>query len=109
MLAAIAIATLMTAFHELDAMCARDNGRMWGVSICGPTVFVEPQTRHFVARQLSDAARQVQVEIGVLAELDVGLGRVGVQPQDIVGLAQSIERLPWLRFMGIAFYAGHIR
>jgi hypothetical protein len=51
MLAAIAIATLMTAFHELDAMCARDNGHMWGVSICGPTVFVEPQTRHFVAKR----------------------------------------------------------
>jgi D-serine deaminase-like pyridoxal phosphate-dependent protein len=63
----------------------------------------------FVARQLSDAARQVQVEIGVLAELDVGLGRVGVQPQDIVALAQSIERLPWLRFAGIAFYPGHIK
>ena len=51
MLAAIAIATLMTAFHELDAMCARDNGNMWGVSICGPTVFVDPQTRHFVAKR----------------------------------------------------------
>src|SRR2546430_5172044 len=51
MLAAIAVATLMTAFHELDAMCARDNARMWGVSICGPTVFVEPQSRHFVARR----------------------------------------------------------
>ena len=63
----------------------------------------------FVARQLSDAARQVQVEIGVLAELDVGLGRVGVQPQDIVALAQSIDRLPWLRFAGIAFYPGHIK
>jgi D-serine deaminase-like pyridoxal phosphate-dependent protein len=63
----------------------------------------------FVARQLSDAARQVQGEIGVLAEVDVGLGRVGVQPQDIVALAQSIERLPWLRFAGIAFYPGHIK
>jgi D-serine deaminase-like pyridoxal phosphate-dependent protein len=63
----------------------------------------------FVARQLSDAARQVQVEIGVLAEVDVGLGRVGVQPSDVVALAQSIERLPWLRFVGIAFYPGHIK
>jgi D-serine deaminase-like pyridoxal phosphate-dependent protein len=63
----------------------------------------------FVARQLSDAARQVQVEIGVLAEVDVGLGRVGVQPSEVVALAQSIERLPWLRFAGIAFYPGHIK
>ncbi len=63
----------------------------------------------FVARQLSDAARQVQVEIAVLAEGDAGLGRVGVQPAEIVALAQSIERLPWLRFAGIAFYPGHIK
>src|SRR5262245_36253478 len=34
----------------------------------------------FAARQLSDAARAAQVEIGVLAEVDVGLGRVGVSP-----------------------------
>jgi D-serine deaminase-like pyridoxal phosphate-dependent protein len=63
----------------------------------------------FVARQLSDAARQAQVEIAVLAEVDVGLGRVGVQPPELVALAQSIDRLPWLRFAGIAFYPGHIK
>ena len=54
MLLAIAIATLMSAFHELDEMCAQDDGKMWGVSLCGPTVFVEPQTRHFVARRGSE-------------------------------------------------------
>lgn len=63
----------------------------------------------FVARQLSDAARQAQVEIGILAEVDVGLGRVGVQPADVVTLAQSIANLPWVRFAGIAFYPGHIK
>jgi len=63
----------------------------------------------FVARQLSDAARQAQVEIGVLAEVDVGLGRVGVQPSDLVALAQNIDRMPWLRLLGIAFYPGHIK
>src|SRR6266851_6964336 len=51
MLTMFVIATVMTAFHELDEMCARDNGHMWGVSVCGPTVFVDPQTRHFVARR----------------------------------------------------------
>src|ERR1043166_6039026 len=34
----------------------------------------------FAARQLSDAARAAQVEVGVMAEVDVGLGRVGVCP-----------------------------
>ena len=62
------------------------------------------------ARQLSDAAQTAQVEIGVLAEADVGLGRVGVAPgADLVDLARGIERLPGLRFEGIAFYPGHIK
>lgn len=65
---------------------------------------------HFAARQLSDAARETQREIGVLAEMDVGLGRVGVQPGgELIELARQIERLPWLRFEGIAFYPGHIK
>jgi D-serine deaminase-like pyridoxal phosphate-dependent protein len=62
------------------------------------------------ARQLSDAAQTAHLEIGVLAEADVGLGRVGVAPgTDLVDLARGIERLPGLRFEGIAFYPGHIK
>ena len=63
----------------------------------------------FVARQLSDAAREVQAEIGILAEVDVGLGRVGVPPADLVTLVQGLHRLPRLRYEGIAFYPGHIK
>jgi len=62
------------------------------------------------ARQLSDAARQAQVSFGVLAEMDVGMGRVGVQPgEEVLQLAQGILRLPRLDFEGLAFYPGHIR
>src|SRR5271165_2666182 len=61
------------------------------------------------ARQLSEAAAQSQIDIGVLAELDAGLGRVGVAPSELVGLVQSISRLPRIRFEGIAFYPGHIK
>ena len=64
----------------------------------------------FVARQLSDAARAVQIEIGILAEVDVGLGRVGVAPGEaLLQLVRGIDRLPRLRFEGIAFYPGMIR
>lgn len=64
----------------------------------------------FSARQLSEAARAAQVNIGVLAEVDVGLGRVGVSPgEELLQLAQGIERLPRLTFEGITFYPGHIR
>jgi D-serine deaminase-like pyridoxal phosphate-dependent protein len=61
------------------------------------------------ARQLSDAARTAQVEIGVLAEMDVGLGRVGVAPGEVLALAQTMEKLPHLRFEGITFYPGQIK
>jgi D-serine deaminase-like pyridoxal phosphate-dependent protein len=64
----------------------------------------------FAARQLSDAARAAQVEIGVLAEVDAGLGRVGVAPgEPLLQLARTIEKLPHLRFAGITFYPGHIK
>ncbi len=63
-----------------------------------------------VAQQLSDAANAHGVEIGVLAEVDVGLGRVGVAPGDaLLELIQGIARLPNLRFEGIAFYPGQIK
>jgi D-serine deaminase-like pyridoxal phosphate-dependent protein len=62
------------------------------------------------AQQLSAAAQAAGLEIGVLAEADVGLGRVGVAPGgELVRLAQDILRLPALRFEGIAFYPGHIK
>lgn len=64
----------------------------------------------FAARQLSGAARAAQVEIGVLAEFDAGLGRVGVEPgAPLIELAQGIRNLPHLAFEGITFYPGHIK
>lgn len=64
----------------------------------------------FAARQLSEAARDAGLEIGVLAEVDAGLGRVGVKPgAALVALASEIDSLPRLRFEGIAFYPGHLR
>jgi D-serine deaminase-like pyridoxal phosphate-dependent protein len=62
------------------------------------------------ARQLSEAASAAGVGVGVLAETDVGLGRVGVTPGDqLLHLARAIETLPHLAFEGIAFYPGHIK
>ncbi len=62
------------------------------------------------ARQLSDAAKAAQVEIGVLAEVDVGLGRVGVSPgEPLLDLARTMRSLPGLAFEGIAFYPGQVK
>ncbi|HXM41255.1 MAG TPA: alanine racemase, partial [Bryobacteraceae bacterium] len=64
-------------------------------------------------QQLSEAAQAAGgngIKIGVLAETDVGLGRVGVSPgAELLDLARGIERLPSLTFEGIAFYPGHIK
>jgi D-serine deaminase-like pyridoxal phosphate-dependent protein len=64
----------------------------------------------FTARQLSEAARHEKVTLGVLAEVDVGLERVGVSPgEELLQLARGIQQLPGLTFAGIAFFPGHVR
>lgn len=62
------------------------------------------------ARQLSGAAEAAHIDIGVLAETDVGLGRVGVLPgEPLRQLIEEIRRLPNLRWEGVAFYPGQIK
>lgn len=61
------------------------------------------------ARPLSEAAQAAGVEVGVLVEIDAGLGRVGVSPADALGLAECVRKLPGLKFEGITFYPGHIK
>jgi D-serine deaminase-like pyridoxal phosphate-dependent protein len=62
------------------------------------------------AQQLAAAAQAAGVDVGVLAETDVGLRRVGVPPgAELLELARGIERLPGLTLEGIAFYPGHIK
>lgn len=51
-------------FDELRAMCARDDGRMWGVSICRPTMIVDRQTRAVAANEAAPAAT-LPKEIGI--------------------------------------------
>jgi D-serine deaminase-like pyridoxal phosphate-dependent protein len=64
----------------------------------------------YAARELSAAAAASGRTIGVLAELDVGLGRVGVQPgEELLALVRCIDSLPGLKFEGVAFYPGHIK
>lgn len=38
-------------FREAKAACDRDGGKLWGKSVCGPILFVDPQTRMVVANQ----------------------------------------------------------
>jgi hypothetical protein len=36
-------------FSEAAALCATDDGQLWGVNLCGPLLLVDPATREFVA------------------------------------------------------------
>jgi hypothetical protein len=38
-------------FQEANALCSRDNGRLWGVSLCAPVLFVDRKSRTVVANQ----------------------------------------------------------
>ena len=52
--------------------------------------------------QLSQAAESVGVELGVLVEIEAGMGRCGVAPgADAVALARQASDAPGLRFEGI--------
>lgn len=42
-------AAAQRAFDAFRKNCARDNGKLWGVSLCGPVVIVEPETHDAVA------------------------------------------------------------
>lgn len=62
------------------------------------------------AEAQSAAAAEVGATVGVLVDLDVGMGRTGVQtPEDALALAQTVEKLPGLRLDGLMIYPGHVR
>jgi hypothetical protein len=45
-------------FKEAAAICQRDGGRLWGVSLCGPMVFADARTRTLATNQPRPAAEQ---------------------------------------------------
>lgn len=63
-----------------------------------------------VLRPLANAAAGAGREVGILVEMDVGLGRVGVGSADqVVALAEAATSLDGVTFRGLLFYPGHIR
>lgn len=38
-------------FNEAAAICQRDGGRLWGISLCGPMVFADARTRTLATNQ----------------------------------------------------------
>jgi D-serine deaminase-like pyridoxal phosphate-dependent protein len=74
---------------------------------------VAKHTHVCVALDTVEAAEQlssVGAHFGILAEIDVGLSRVGVQPgAPLRDLLRGVTRFPHLGFEGISLFPGHIR
>lgn len=63
-----------------------------------------------VLEPLGEAAARAGRVVGVLVEMDVGLGRVGVQDADaVVPIARAAASGAGTAFRGILFYPGHVR
>ena len=60
------------------------------------------------AEVLSQAASAAGVVIGLLVEIDVGMGRCGVPPgEPALNLAKQVIDLPGTEFLGLQAYEGH--
>src|ERR1051326_2710181 len=58
---------------------------------------------------ISDAASAASVTIGLLVEVDIGMGRCGVQPgEPSLQLAREIVKRKGVRFGGIQAFEGHL-
>ncbi|MEX0763064.1 MAG: DSD1 family PLP-dependent enzyme [Dehalococcoidia bacterium] len=58
-------------------------------------------------RDLSKAAAGAGAELGVIIEINAGMNRCGVEPEDAPALAKVINDAPGLRFDGVMGYEGH--
>ena len=81
----IPIETAQTYFSEAQSLCQADHGQLWGVSLCGPIMFVAPQNRSIVASQ-ADAKGLLKAESGVFVGLlptDQNIANTAVEWADV--------------------------
>jgi len=79
--AGIDVVTAAQYLREFDRLCRKDGGRLWGVSLCGPMLFVDPVTRAVVANQADAAGRllsRARVFVGALPP-DVGIANTSME------------------------------
>jgi hypothetical protein len=61
-----------TYFREAAALCEREAGRLWGVSLCGPMVFADSATGELATNQTAPSANRPPALGFVNAPLDWG-------------------------------------
>ena len=54
-------------FAEAKALCQADAGKLWGVSLCGPILFVDPDSRTLVANSPTRRARSPRKAVSTWA------------------------------------------
>ncbi|KTC68257.1 alanine racemase [Legionella birminghamensis] len=60
-------------------------------------------------RQLNNAALITGKALSVLIDVNSGIGRTGVNPEDALALGQFVQQMPGLRLGGIQCYAGNLQ
>lgn len=58
---------------------------------------------------LADAATRAGVTIGAMVDVNIGMHRAGVYPEDAAALARMIGEAPSLRYDGVQAYFGHLQ
>jgi D-serine deaminase-like pyridoxal phosphate-dependent protein len=58
---------------------------------------------------LAEAAARANGRIDVRLEVDSGLGRMGVRPENAVEAARELERMDGVRFEGVFTHEGHVQ
>ena len=84
--------------------------RAEGLARLGRNLTVRAAIDSIDALEVTAAAAQTAgVTIGLLVDLDVGLGRTGLQsPEQALAIAQAIDSTAGVRLDGIMFYPGHV-
>lgn len=74
-------------FQEAEAICRRDHGQLWGISLCGPMLFVDPASRTAAANQRDPQGK-------LTPQGNVYIGRLPPQT-NIANTAVPFQGLQW--------------
>ena len=87
----IPIDSAKAAFAEATSLCSADAGKLWGISLCGPIMFVDAPSRSIVANE-ADGKGMLTREDGVFA---------GVMPadQNIANTAVEWQGRKWTQML----------
>ena len=61
------------------------------------------------AEPLAEAAAAEGVDLEIRLEVDTGLGRTGIHPDDVQGAARRLPQLPGLALEGVFTHEGHVQ